>query len=139
MSKKCSKDKSEQPPNDIWKDPGVVSALKSGRSANDIMVISCPNCSRYNYYNQGSLYWCRFCKQGWYCCSEGEEPPVGRQYLYLDMESPVTLADTITDVTDGYHNETRSRREPSLLRFVVLGLSLAGRLPFFRSKIHQFL
>jgi len=99
---------SNEIPNDIWKDSNVMSALKEGRSADDIMVIRCPKCDRFNYYNQGSSYWCKFCKQGWVCLSEGEEPPVGRQYLYLDgMESPVTLADTLTETTEGYHNETQ--------------------------------
>jgi len=93
-------------PNDIWKDPNVKAALKSGRSTDDIMVIACPKCSRYGYYNQGSTFWCRFCKEGWYCCSEDEAPPLDRQYLYLD---PITLADTVTDTTEGYYNETRTK------------------------------
>ena len=101
---------SEPLPNDIWRDPSVKSALKSGRSADDIMVLNCPKCGRFGYYNQGSSFWCRFCKEGWYCCSEGEEPPLGRQFLWLDTDAPITLADTVTDTTDGYHNETR--KEP---------------------------
>ncbi len=99
---------SKELPNDIWKDPGVTSALKSGRSADEIAVIGCPKCSRFNYYNQGSHYWCRFCKEGWHCLTEGEEPPEGRQYLHLDNVGVISLADTTTDPTDGYHNETRN-------------------------------
>lgn len=95
-------------PNDIWKDPSVVAALKDGRPPDDVMVMACPKCNRYGYYNQGSNFWCRFCKEGWYCCSEGEESPTDRQWLDLNMESPITLADTITDPTDGYHNETQN-------------------------------
>jgi hypothetical protein len=82
---------------DIWKDPGVKQALKSGRQPDDIAVLSCPKCGRWGYYNQGSSFWCRFCKQGWYCCSEDEEPPMDRQYMYLDGFT--TLADT-TECTD---------------------------------------
>lgn len=82
---------------DIWKDTNVVAALKE-RSADDIAVLSCPKCGRWGYYNQGSHFWCQFCKQGWYCCSEGEEPPVDRPYMYLDEFT--TLADTVYDFGD---------------------------------------
>lgn len=90
--------------NDIWKDPNVKAALKEGRSADDIAVLECPKCGRWGYYNQGSHFWCRFCKQGWYCCSEGEEPPSDRQCLFLDGFT--TLADTTTITTEGYDNQT---------------------------------
>lgn len=97
----------EDLPNDIWKDPAVKAALKT-RGPDDIMVLSCPKCGRYGYYNQGSSFWCRFCKEGWRCLSEGEESDE-RQHLYLDgLDAPITLADTITDTTEGYHNETRN-------------------------------
>jgi hypothetical protein len=97
-------------PNDIWRDPGVKAALKSGRSAIDIMVLACPACARFGYYNQGSSFWCRFCQRGWQCLSEGEESD-GGDCLYLDgMDSPMTLADTETDTTDGYYNETRKSK-----------------------------
>lgn len=93
------------PINDIWKDPNVKAALKEGRPAEDIAVLSCPKCNRWGYYNQGSRFWCRFCKQGFYCCSEDEFPPTdARPYLYLDGFR--SLADTVTVTTDGYDNET---------------------------------
>lgn len=94
-------------PNDIWRDPSVMAALKGGRTPDDIMVLDCPKCSRYGYYNQGSSFWCRFCKESWRCLNGGEDSDCSRQ-IYLDDHSPVTLSDTITDVTDGYHNETRN-------------------------------
>lgn len=94
----------DEPINDIWKDSNVKAALKDGRPAEDIAVLSCPKCGRWGYYNQGSHFWCRFCKQGWYCCTEGEEPPPDRQYIYLDEHR--TLADTVTVTTEGYDNET---------------------------------
>ena len=90
--------------SDIWKDPNVQAALKSGRPADDIAVLRCPKCDEFGYYNQGSHFWCRFCKEGWYCCSEDEDPPADRQYLYLD--GFVSLADTVTETTDGYENRT---------------------------------
>lgn len=93
--------------SDIWKDPNVKAALKEGRPAEDIAVLSCPKCGQWGYYNQGSSFWCRHCKQGWYCCSEGEEPPPDRQSLYLDGFT--SLADTVTVTTDGYDNETLPR------------------------------
>lgn len=89
---------------DIWKDPNVKAALKDGRPAEDIAVLSCPKCGRWGYYNQGSHFYCRHCKQGWYCCSGEEEPPPFRQYLYL--EGSTSLADTVTVTTEGYDNET---------------------------------
>jgi hypothetical protein len=90
--------------SDIWKDPSVKAALKQGRSPDDIAVLSCPKCGQWGYYNQGSSFFCRKCRQGWYCCSEGEEPPDDRLYLYLDEFT--TLADTVTVTTDGYDNQT---------------------------------
>jgi hypothetical protein len=92
-------------PRDIWKDPAVQAALKEGRSADDIAVLPCPNCGEYGYYNEGSHFYCRFCNKGFSCLTEDEEPPEGVPYLYL--EGHTTLADTVTDVTDGYHNRTR--------------------------------
>lgn len=94
----------DEPINDIWKDPNVKAALKDGRSAEDISVLSCPKCGRWGYYNQGSHFWCRFCKQGWRCCTEGEEPPTDLPYMYFDGFT--SLADTVTETTDGYDNQT---------------------------------
>ncbi len=95
----------DEPINDIWKDPQVKGALKEGRPADDIAVIVCPECNRYGYYNQGSHFSCRFCKKSWYVCTEDEEPPEDRAYIYLD--GITSLTDTITDTTEGYNNETR--------------------------------
>lgn len=95
----------DKPINDIWKDPSVKAALKDGRQPDDIAVLSCPQCSRWGYYNQGSRFWCRFCRQGFACLSEGELPPVdSTPYLYLDGFT--SLADTVTVTTDGYDNMT---------------------------------
>lgn len=91
-------------PNDIWQDPSVKAALKGGRSTDDIAVLRCPKCDRWGYYNQGSHFWCRFCKEVWVCLSEDEEPPDDRQYLYLDGFT--SLADTVTVTTEGYDNQT---------------------------------
>src|ERR1017187_7390401 len=46
---------------DIWKDPSVKGALKQGRSPDDIMVMACPQCGEWGYYNQGSHFYCRHC------------------------------------------------------------------------------
>lgn len=92
-----------KPINDIWKDPNVKAALKEGRPAEDIAVLSCPKCGRFGYYNQGSSFWCRFCEQSFYCCAEDEEPP-DRPHVYLDGFT--SLADTVTVTTDGYDNVT---------------------------------
>lgn len=94
-------------PRDIWKDPNVQAALKEGRHADDIMVLRCPECAQYGYYNQGSSFYCRFCDAAFYCCSENESAPEGRAYLRLDESDCITLADTVTEPGDGYHNETR--------------------------------
>lgn len=93
-----------QPVNDIWKQPEVQQALKDGRGADDIAVLRCPKCDRWGYYNEGSHFTCRFCKVTFYCCSEGETPPDDRPYLYLDGHT--TLADTVTETTNGYDNQT---------------------------------
>jgi len=84
--------------SDIWKDPMVKAALKDGRPPEDIAVLSCPNCGKWGYYNQGSHFSCRSCGTGYYCCSEGEEPPVDRPWLRLDDFT--TLADLASDVSD---------------------------------------
>ena len=81
--------------SDIWKDPRVKAALKSGRSSDDIAVLDCPKCGQSGYYNQGSHFTCLKCDKTWYCCSEGEEPPDDRPYMWLgDVR---TLADTVDD------------------------------------------
>jgi hypothetical protein len=101
-----SANRNSELPNDIWKDPHVKAALKDGRAPEDIAVLPCPSCGRYGYYNQGSHFTCRFCRDTWLCLSEGAEPPAdGRPWLRLDAEA--TLADTTTEPTEGYDNETR--------------------------------
>ncbi len=85
----------EPPVNDIWKDPMVMEALKDGRSADDIAVLACPECHRWGYYNQGSHFSCRFCNDTWRIRDE-------------DDTEHTTLADTVTETTGGYHNETRN-------------------------------
>lgn len=82
-----------KPVNDIWKDPEVKCALKDGRTADDIRVLSCPKCSRWGYYNEGSSFYCRFCKCSWRISSE------------IAQES-ISLSDTVTVTTDGYDNRT---------------------------------
>lgn len=94
-----------EPVNDIWKDPNVKARLKQGDLPSEIAVLACPKCDRWGYYNEGSHFWCRFCKASWHCCTEGEEPPTDRQYLILDGFT--SLDDTVTDTTEGYENETR--------------------------------
>jgi hypothetical protein len=79
--------------DDIWKQPAVKAALKEGRQPDDIAVLNCPKCGRLGYYNQGSIFFCRYCNKGWYCCSEGETPPSDRPYMFLD--DVVSLADTV--------------------------------------------
>ncbi len=80
--------------NDIWKDPSVKEALRDGRSACDIMVLDCPKCGRWGYYNQGSHFWCRFCDQG---------------FEHTEDWDPISLDDTVTATTDGYDNMTLPR------------------------------
>ena len=97
-------DRLDKPINDIWKDPNVKEALRYGRTADDIMVLDCPKCGRWNYWNEGSGYWCRFCERGWCVLSEDEEPGDTEPIIYAN--EAITLADTVTVTTDGYDNET---------------------------------
>jgi hypothetical protein len=91
--------------SDIWKDPEIKRALKSGRSPDDIAVLACPMCGHYGYYNEGSHFYCRHCRVEFYCSGEDEVPRGWRPCVQAN--EAITLADTITDVTDGYENETR--------------------------------
>ena len=95
------------PINDIWKDSHVKAALKDGRTADDIMVLDCPKCGKWGYWNEGSHFTCRFCKVSFYCCSDDYHGPMGVQKVFT--ENAVTLADTVTVPTDGYDNETLPR------------------------------
>lgn len=97
----------DKPINDIWKDPNVKLALKEGRSADDIMVIDCPKCNRYGYWNQGQYFFCRFCNLEFYCADDDHPGPLGIRKIF--MENAITLADTVTVPTDGYDNETQPR------------------------------
>jgi len=81
----------------------VKAALKEGRSAYDIAVLRCPKCGRWGYYNEGSHFYCRFCKQGFYCCGPEEDVPATRPYLFFDGRT--TLADTVTETSDDYENK----------------------------------
>lgn len=81
--------------SDIWKDPGVKAALKDGRQPNDIAVLECPGCGRFGYYNQGSHFYCRKCRGGWYVASEDEEASFdGRPFIRVDH---VTTLDDLSD------------------------------------------
>lgn len=82
---------------DIWKDPRVVDALEDGRSADDIMILNCPKCARFGYYNQGSHFTCLFCDKTFDVLSEGEWAMPGVPTVQAD--SAVTLIDTL-DVGD---------------------------------------
>lgn len=93
-----------RPINDIWKDPNVKAALKEGRSADDIAVVRCPKCDRWGYYNEGSHFFCRFCRRGWRVLSEDEPRPDHIPSMRIDGH--VTLADTVTVTTDNYDNQT---------------------------------
>lgn len=87
-----------QLPNDIWKDPMVQEALKDGRPASDIYCLRCPTCNRLGYYNEGSHFTCRFCDRSWMVMSEGGA---------MSAEEAVSLADTVTETTEGYDNQTQ--------------------------------
>ena len=77
---------------DIWKDPRVVDALKDGRSADDIMILDCPKCGRWGYYNEGSHFTCLLCDQNFYVLSDGER----REGVpCVQADSAITLADTL--------------------------------------------
>lgn len=108
LARKHQKNPGEDLPNDIWQQLEVKQALKEGRPADDIAVLSCPDCGRWGYYNQGSGFSCRFCNKSWLCLAEGEWQPDGVACIRLEEEGFTTLADTVTETTDGYHNETVS-------------------------------
>ena len=42
-------------------DPNVARELKDGRLASDIMLIGCPYCGDFTYYNQGTHASCSYC------------------------------------------------------------------------------
>jgi len=70
-----------------WDDPKVQAALDEGRQPEDICLIHCPSCGIAGYYNQGSYFSCGHCGASYYCCSEGEDPPIdGRRFIYLGDE-----------------------------------------------------
>jgi hypothetical protein len=81
-------------PRDIWKDPYVKEALKSGRQTFDVQCLRCPECNDLGYYNEGSSFSCRFCDRTFRVDEE------------MIADSMVSLADTVTEATDGYHNQT---------------------------------
>lgn len=94
-------------PHDIWKDPCVMAALRE-RAAVDIQVIACPKCNEYGYWNEGSHYSCRFCNRSWFVFSENDTRRKNSNCIRIgDDAEPISLADTITDTTEGYDNHTR--------------------------------
>ncbi len=87
-------------PRDIWKDPSVKEALKEGRPANDIAVLRCPECDELGYYNEGSTFSCRFCDLCFPVVTEGEEQ------RGISADEVIRMDDTLTEVTEGYHNQS---------------------------------
>lgn len=79
--------------SDIWKDSMVKAALKDGRSADDIAVLSCPKCGAWGYWNEGSHFSCRLCKKTWHVTTEM-------------ADDHIKLSDTVTVTNDGYDNQT---------------------------------
>ena len=76
-----------------WNDPNVKAALKDGRSPSDIMLIECPNCGYYGYYNQGSH---------WSCSIEGCKGYLEDEDLddYSDAGEIITLEDYTNMMVD---------------------------------------
>lgn len=93
-------------PRDIWKDPAVKEALKDGRSASDIACLRCPECSQLGYYNEGSSFSCRFCDLTFIVTSE-EDGETHSGVRTVSVDDIVRLDDTVTETTDGYHNQTQ--------------------------------
>ncbi len=83
-----------------WTDPRVKLALESGRPPTDIALLSCPKCGIFGYYNQGSHFCCRFCKEGFYVRSEDEQD-AGTQPAILADEA-IMLSDFDDCSPDGY-------------------------------------
>jgi hypothetical protein len=44
-------------------DPMVVAAIQEQRAADDILVVACPHCGWWSYYNEGSHANCRNCSR----------------------------------------------------------------------------
>ena len=78
----------------VWKDPNVVDAFKSGRSADDICVLPCPTCGQFSYYNQGSHFTCRHCDVCFYAAHPDEV-----EYLVDDTYVLLDIVYTMDDVT----------------------------------------
>jgi hypothetical protein len=79
-----------------WDDPNVKSALKSGRTPADIMLIDCPGCGNAGYYNQGSHFNCRLCGSGYACITENETEDAegtGRPTITIGDGEEYALAD----------------------------------------------
>lgn len=77
---------------DIWKDPRVIDALKE-RSADDIAVLSCPDCGKLGYYNEGSHFTCLTCEKDFYVLGEGESKPTG--VPCVEVQETVRLSDCV--------------------------------------------
>lgn len=88
--------------SDIWKDSDVKAALKEGRTPEDIMVLECPRCGAWSYYNQGSGFFCKRCKKDYFVTGENESA----RGPSIPASEAITLADTITIPGEGYQNYT---------------------------------
>jgi hypothetical protein len=90
-------------PRDIWKDPCVKEALKAGRQAWDIACLRCPECDQLGYYNEGQSFSCRFCDLTFLVVGVDGVPA---RKGCVSADDIIRLDDTVTETTDGYHNET---------------------------------
>jgi ribosomal protein L37E len=69
-------------------DPNVVEALRQGRDANDIMVITCSDCGWVSYYNEGSHCGCRHCGRDLMPKIENDECSSLADYWYYEPYPP---------------------------------------------------
>ena len=72
-------------------DPNVKAALKE-RSPSDVMLLCCPACGDYSYYNEGSHFTCYFCGAGYYVATEDEG---GFPGPFVAVEDAITVEDAL--------------------------------------------
>ena len=78
----------------IYENPGVKAALKSGRQPDDIAILACPGCGELGYYNQGSWFSCVSCKRSYHVVTqdEADDDDYGATRT-LVLDECMTLAD----------------------------------------------
>ncbi len=86
----------------------VKERLAEGRPASDIMLVHCPHCHSYSYYNQGFTEWCEWCGKLAVSPDSEDETLTLEDYYYAGWEYDETNCPD-----NGYDADEDEKEQPN--------------------------